>query len=41
MAILTDAAIRAGAPVDYIDWLRARPSNPPSGTDGQMPASGG
>jgi len=24
-----DAAIKAGAPSDYIDWLRARPSNPP------------
>jgi len=27
--ILIDAAIKAGAPADYIDWLRARPSNPP------------
>ena len=25
------AAIKAGAPLDYIDWLMARPSNPPSG----------
>ena len=29
--ILVDAALKAGAPADYIDWLRARPSNPPSG----------
>lgn len=25
---LVDAAIKAGAPDDYVDWLRARPSNP-------------
>jgi hypothetical protein len=25
-----DAAVKAGAPADYIDWLSARPSNPPS-----------
>jgi gamma-glutamylcyclotransferase (GGCT)/AIG2-like uncharacterized protein YtfP len=25
---LVDAAIKAGAPADYVDWLRARPSNP-------------
>ena len=30
LSILVDAAIKAGAPADYIDWLRARPSNPPS-----------
>jgi hypothetical protein len=36
--ILVDAAIKAGAPADYIDWLRARPSNPPPNTDGQLPA---
>ena len=29
--ILIDAAIKSGAPADYIDWLRARPSNPPPG----------
>ena len=29
--ILIDAAIKAGAPADYIDWLRGRPSNPPPG----------
>ena len=28
MSILVDAAIKAGAPSDYVDWLRARPSNP-------------
>jgi gamma-glutamylcyclotransferase (GGCT)/AIG2-like uncharacterized protein YtfP len=31
---LVDAAIKAGAPADYVDWLRTRPSNPgpkPSG----------
>ena len=28
LAILVDAAIKAGAPLDYIDWLRERPSNP-------------
>jgi gamma-glutamylcyclotransferase (GGCT)/AIG2-like uncharacterized protein YtfP len=37
MSILVDAAIKAGAPVDYIDWLRERPSNPPSGTEGLLP----
>jgi hypothetical protein len=26
--LLADAAIKAGAPADYVDWLRARPSNP-------------
>jgi hypothetical protein len=26
-----DAAVKAGAPTDYIDWLQARPSNPPKG----------
>src|SRR5271154_1958111 len=30
LSILVDAAVKAGAPADYIDWLRARPSNPPS-----------
>src|ERR1700722_16745511 len=29
LSILVDSAIKAGAPADYIDWLRARPSNPP------------
>jgi len=38
--ILADAAIKAGAPADYIDWLRARPSNPPPNTEGQLPALG-
>lgn len=28
LSILVDAAIKAGAPDDYVDWLRARPSNP-------------
>ena len=28
--MLVDAAIKAGAPDDYVDWLRARPSNPPA-----------
>ena len=27
---LVDAAIKAGAPADYVDSLRARPSNPPA-----------
>lgn len=27
---LVDAAIKAGAPDDYVDWLRGRPSNPPA-----------
>ena len=31
LSILVDAALKAGAPADYVDWLRARPSNPPSG----------
>jgi gamma-glutamylcyclotransferase (GGCT)/AIG2-like uncharacterized protein YtfP len=29
LTILVDAALKSGAPVDYIGWLRARPSNPP------------
>src|ERR1700751_5329025 len=40
MAILTDSAIKSGAPVDYFDWLRARPSNPPATNEGQLPALG-
>ena len=40
LAMLVDAAIKAGAPDDYIGWLRARPSNPPTGTDGQLPGLG-
>jgi gamma-glutamylcyclotransferase (GGCT)/AIG2-like uncharacterized protein YtfP len=28
LSILVDSALKAGAPADYIDWLRARPSNP-------------
>ena len=31
LSILVDASIKAGAPSDYIHWLRGRPSNPPSG----------
>jgi gamma-glutamylcyclotransferase (GGCT)/AIG2-like uncharacterized protein YtfP len=27
---LVDAAIAAGAPADYVDWLGGRPSNPPA-----------
>jgi AIG2-like family len=37
LSMLVDAAIKAGAPADYIGWLRARPSNPPNGADGQLP----
>jgi hypothetical protein len=37
MAILVDAAIKAGAPADYVDWLRTRPCNPPSGGEAQLP----
>src|SRR6185437_48155 len=29
LSILVDAALKAGAPDDYVDWVRARPSNPP------------
>jgi gamma-glutamylcyclotransferase (GGCT)/AIG2-like uncharacterized protein YtfP len=29
---LVDSAIKAGAPADYVDWLRARPANPPAAT---------
>jgi len=29
LTILVDAAVKSGAPADYLDWLRARPSNPP------------
>jgi hypothetical protein len=35
LAILVDAAIKAGAPTDYVDWLQARPCDPPSPTAGQ------
>jgi hypothetical protein len=31
LSILVDAAVKAGAPADYIDWLQARPSNPARG----------
>ena len=37
LSILVDAAVKAGAPADYIDWLKARPSNPPAGTHPQPP----
>jgi hypothetical protein len=30
LTILVDSALKAGAPADYVDWLRARPSNPPN-----------
>jgi hypothetical protein len=30
LRILVDAAVKAGAPDDYIGWLRGRPSNPPA-----------
>jgi hypothetical protein len=30
LSILVDATIKAGAPADCVDWLRARPSNPPA-----------
>jgi hypothetical protein len=43
LSILVDSAIKAGAPADYVDWLRDRPSNPPPAsvlTTG-APASGG
>lgn len=29
LSILVDAAVKAGAPADYVDWVSARPSNPP------------
>ncbi len=28
LSILVDAAVKAGAPADYVDWLGERPSNP-------------
>jgi AIG2-like family len=34
LSILVDSAIKAGAPADYIDWLRGRPSNPPQLSSG-------
>jgi len=34
LSILVDSALKAGAPGDYIDWLNARPSNPPAGASG-------
>lgn len=30
LSILVDAAIKAGAPIDYVDWLHTRPSDPPA-----------
>jgi len=35
LSILVDAAVKAGAPAEYVDWLRGRPCDPPSGTDGE------
>lgn len=37
ISILVDSAIKAGAPDDYIQWLRARPSNPPATPSGSQP----
>ena len=31
VTLLADSAVKAGAPEDYVAWLRARPCNPPSG----------
>ena len=36
VSILVDAAIKAGAPDDYVQWLQSRPCNPPSVTPGPM-----
>jgi AIG2 family protein len=41
LSILVDAAIKAGAPSDYIDWLRVRPSNPPALSSGGRPRTPG
>jgi hypothetical protein len=38
LSILVDAAIKAGAPDDYVEWLRSRPSNPPAAAGGQLPS---
>jgi hypothetical protein len=35
--MLVDAAIKAGAPVDYVNWLRSRPSNPSAAGTGDLP----
>jgi hypothetical protein len=37
LSILVDAAIKAGAPSDYVDWLGTRPCNPPSAGGGEYP----
>jgi hypothetical protein len=37
ISILVDSAIKAGAPDDYIQWLRVRPSNPPATPSGSQP----
>jgi hypothetical protein len=37
MSILVGAAIKAGAPSDYVNWLRSRPSNPPAAGTGDLP----
>jgi hypothetical protein len=34
ISILVDSATKAGAPDDYVRWLRTRPCNPPSTTSG-------
>jgi hypothetical protein len=36
VSILVDAAIKAGAPDDYVQWLQSRPCNPPSVTPGPI-----
>ena len=35
LTILVDSAVKAGAPADYVEWLRARPCNPPTGAGSQ------
>ncbi len=37
ISILVDSAIKAGAPDDYTQWLRMRPSNPPSAGSNSHP----
>jgi len=36
VGILVDAAIKAGAPDDYIQWLQTRPCNPPTVAPGPI-----
>ena len=40
LSILVDSAVKAGAPSEYIGWLRERPCNPPPGAAGGLEGTG-